>query len=146
MNTRLLLKLYNTDNVIQNKNILEFEIVRYILNGVFATIVHYTALVVNIDLIGFEYIGLANFVAALVGITASFIGNRYFVFKSSKSHIVKQTLFFYLLYFFIALIHGAILFLWSDFYDYDYRIGFVIASIVQFILSFIGNKFIVFKV
>jgi putative flippase GtrA len=128
-----------------NKKIFEFEVGRYIVNGLFATIIHYAMLTVNIEIIGFKSAGLANFVAAFFGIFASFMGNRYFVFKAFEKSFLNQSVMFILLYSLIAIVHGVILYVWTDLYYLDYRIGFVIASVVQFILSFSGNKLLVFK-
>ncbi len=128
-----------------NKKIFKLEIVKYIINGLLATIIHYVILTVNMEIIGFKSAGLANFVAAFFGIFSSFMGNRYFVFKAIDKPFLKQSVVFILLYSLIAIIHGAILYVWTDLYYLDYRIGFVIASVVQFILSFSGNKLFVFK-
>ena len=128
-----------------SRKIFKLEIVKYIINGLFATIIHYVILTVNMEIIGFKSAGLANFVAAFFGIFSSFMGNRYFVFKAIDRPFLKQSVAFILLYSFIAIIHGAILYVWTDLYYLDYRIGFVIASVVQFILSFSGNKLFVFK-
>ena len=128
-----------------NRKIFKFEVARYVLNGLFATIVHYSVLTININLIGFRYVGVANFIAAFFGIITSFVGNRYFVFKDFSAPFLNQFISFISLYSFIALVHGIVLFLWTDLYNFDYRIGFVIATVVQFILSFVGNKLFVFK-
>lgn len=128
-----------------SRKIFKLEIVKYIINGLLATIIHYVILTVNMEIIGFKSAGLANFVAAFFGIFSSFMGNRYFVFKAIDKPFLKQSIVFILLYSLIAIIHGAILYVWTDLYYLDYRIGFVIASVVQFILSFSGNKLFVFK-
>jgi len=50
-----------------------------------------------------------------------------------------------LLYAVIALVNGGLMALWSDLLKFDYRVGFVLISIIQFILSFLGNRLLVFK-
>jgi putative flippase GtrA len=117
---------------------------RYILNGIIATSIHYSILLINVEIIKIDSIGIANFIAAIFGIFASFIGNKYFVFNEREGMLFKQVIFFMLLYFSIALIHGVFLYIWSDMYDMDYRIGFIMALIVQVLLSYTGNKKIVF--
>jgi putative flippase GtrA len=89
--------------------------------------------------------GLANLLAACFGIASSFLGNRYFVFKGYHASILSQAISFSVLYGFIALLHGLILFVWSDCFKLDYRIGFLVATLFQFVLSYIGNKKLVFK-
>jgi putative flippase GtrA len=50
---------------------MQSEIARYIVNGAVATIVHYSILTINIEVIGISSAGLANFIAAIFGITVS---------------------------------------------------------------------------
>jgi putative flippase GtrA len=121
------------------------EIVKYVINGLFATAVHYGALTFNLEILSMPSAGLANLIAACFGILTSFLGNRYFVFKQHESNIVSQAIKFSLLYVAIALLHGFILFLWSDWLKLDYRVGFLVATLFQFLLSYIGNKKMVFK-
>ena len=122
------------------------EIIRYIVNGLFATMVHYTALVINLEILDMKSAGIANFSAAIIGILISFFGNRYFVFKTQQKKIINQFIMFYSMYLLIALFHGIVLLMWTDLYGFDYRIGFIIASILQFILSYFGNKLLIFKI
>ena len=118
---------------------------RYIVNGIIATLLHYSVLYINIEIIELKSIGIANFIAAIFGIIMSFLGNKFFVFTYSKGKFSNQIIFFMLLYFTIAFMHGVLLYIWSDLYHMDYRIGFVIATILQALLSYTGNKKIVFK-
>lgn len=111
----------------------------------FATLVHFSALYIGIEIIKLDSIGFSNFIAAFFGIAVSFLGNKFFVFTDSKGNLYNQAVSFMLLYFSIALMHGVILYIWSDLYRMDYRIGFIIATILQILLSYTGNKKIVFK-
>lgn len=121
------------------------EITRYALNGIVATIIHYLTLTLCVEILGFPSIGLANLTASLFGITASFVGNRYFVFTTVGAKIEWQFLKFFLLYLGIAILQGAILYLWSDVYSLNYHFGFAIAVCIQFAISYIGNKLLVFN-
>ena len=118
---------------------------RYVINGLCATFIHYIVLIINIEIFLMQVAAIANLVASLFGITASFLGNKFFVFKNKDSRLVNQFFIFTSLYLSIATIHGVTMFFWADKYGYDYRIGFILASIIQFALSYFGNKFIVFK-
>jgi len=100
---------------------------------------------VNIEVIRFDSVGISNFLAAFCGIFVSFVGNRVFVFCNKKDNLVNQIRSFALLYFSIALLHGVFLHIWSDLYNMDYRVGFILATIMQALLSYIGNKKIVFR-
>jgi putative flippase GtrA len=118
---------------------------RYVINGVVATGVHYAALVFNLHILELRSAGLANLCAATVGIAASFLGSRYFVFRRREENILRQAAKFGLLYATIALLHGVILYFWTDVGGFDYRVGFLIALVLQVVLSYWGNKTLVFK-
>ncbi|MBB3639059.1 GtrA family protein [Variovorax atrisoli] len=121
------------------------QVVRYGINGLAATAVHYGVLTFNLKVLHFSSAGAANMVAALFGIATSFLGSRYFVFSRTGHSVVYEALKFSGLYGVIALLHGAVLFVWSDIYSGDFRIGFLLATALQITLSFWGNKYLVFK-
>ena len=121
------------------------EIVRYIVNGVAATLVHFSVLTLNIEYFGIESAGLSNFFAAFFGIASSYLGSRYYVFQGQEAAIIEQASKFIVLYGLIAIVHGLILLIWTDFWGHSYRIGFLIATIFQVSTSYVGNKFLVFK-
>jgi putative flippase GtrA len=122
------------------------EILRYFTNGLLATMIHFGVLTLNLGPFAFKSAGLANFVAAIFGIAASFLGSRYYVFTRAKEGFVSQALKFSGLYATIAVLHGLFLFAWSDWHGLDYRAGFFFATVIQFALSYLGNKFLVFKI
>ena len=121
------------------------EAIRYIANGLFATLIHYIALTANIEILKIQSAGLANTLAAAIGITVSFIGSRIFVFQKQTNNIYTQATKFIALYASFALMHGIILFAWTDIGNFDYRSGFIFATALQMTLSYIGNKFLVLK-
>ncbi len=121
------------------------EFIRYIANGLMATIVHYSVLTLNIEVFHFESAALANLLAACVGITASFAGNRTFVFRKTDESAIQQGSRFMGLYAVIAMLHAMILLVWADWLGLDYRLGFLIATGFQFAASYIGNKRLVFR-
>jgi putative flippase GtrA len=120
------------------------EIVRYIINGLVATGAHYGAFLFNLSLLPAHSAGLANFLAAFVGICISFLGSRYFVFRNWQTPIVGQFLRFGALYASIAVLSGVTLFLWSDLLHLDKRGGFLIGVFLQVALSYFGGKKLVF--
>ena len=122
------------------------EFVRYVINGVVATIVHYSVLSMNLEILKISSAGIANVIGAVVGISISFLGSRYFVFRSVKKSITGQAFKFVFLYGFIAVLHGMVLLIWSDWWGFDYRLGFLIATGVQFSLSYSSNKLLVFRI
>lgn len=123
-----------------------WEVLRYAINGFVATAVHFAVLAFNLHVLHFSSAGLANLTASLFGISASFVGSRYFVFPRTGEPIVAEALRFSGLYGAIALLHGAVLLVWSDYFGLDYRAGFLLATVLQVSLSYLGNKFLVFKI
>lgn len=121
------------------------EIVCYVINGLVATGVHYAVLTFNIHLMLMPTAGLANFIAALFGISASFIGSRYFVFPQTGANFLPQATKFAGFYGAIAVLHGLVLLICTDWLGHDYRMGFLLASAMQMSLSYLGNKFLIFK-
>lgn len=121
------------------------EVLRYAINGLVATAVHFAVLAFNLHILHFSSAGLANLTASLFGVSASFVGSRYFVFPRTGEPIVVEALRFSGLYGAIALLHGGVLLVWTDFFGLDYRVGFLLATLLQVSLSYLGNKFLVFK-
>ena len=120
--------------------------VRYLINGLAATAVHFAVLTFNLTVLGWRSAGIANLVAAVFGITASFLGSRYFVFQGSREPLFNQVYRFIFLYATIALLHGALMYVWADHYHLNYIAGFVVATGMQVLCSYWGNKRMVFKV
>lgn len=121
------------------------EIIRYIVNGIVATGVHFGVLTLNIELFEMASAGVANYIAALIAISVSFLGSRYFVFLKKTESIMSQAAKFGALYFAIALVHGGIMWLWADFFRFDYKVGFLFATCFQVACSYLGNKYLVFS-
>lgn len=121
------------------------RLMRYVLNGFFATGVHYLALSVMIGPLGVRPVGLANLVAAISGTAASFVGNRRFVFNAVESPVKRQAVHFAALYAVLALVHSACMYVWCDMLKKDYHLGFVLATGLQFGLSYVFNSKLVFR-
>lgn len=126
--------------------ILKNRTARYIVNGLVAAAAHFLVLTLNLKVLGWSSAGVANLVASLVGISISFLGSRYFVFPESEETLGKQVSRFFLLYIVIALFHGLLMHWWVDVFALNYAIGFVVTMVVQVILSYWGNKILVFKI
>jgi putative flippase GtrA len=120
--------------------------IRYIVNGLVATAVHFLVLTFNLKVLEWNSAGVANLIAAVFGIAVSFLGSRYYVFNGSLEPLVKQLYRFILLYAAIAILHGLLMYVWVDLYLQNYMIGFVIATFMQVACSYVGNKVLVFKV
>ena len=121
------------------------QAVRYVINGLAATAVHYGVLRFNIEVLHIPLAAAANALAAVFGITASFLGSRYFVFRGRQGSLARQGSLFLLVYALIAVLHALVMYLWADRLGLDYRIGFVLATGMQMAISFIANRWVVFK-
>lgn len=126
--------------------ILSAQVFKYIVNGLAATGIHFSALVFCLEVLHWQTAGFANFVASIFGITASFIGSRYFVFSGSSVAARSQVVRFIVLYAMLAGMHGFVMYLWADIAKLNYVFGFVIATGLQVLSSYFGNKLLVFKV
>ena len=120
------------------------QVIRYVINGVAATAVHYGFLTFCLEVLRLPSAGLSNLVAAAFGISASFLGSRYFVFRRPDEPFVQQAARFGALYAAIACLHALVLALWTDYLGLDYRWGFLLATFLQMALSYWGNKRLVF--
>lgn len=121
------------------------ETAKFIINGLIATSVHFLFLLAFSSFTNFNY-GLSNFCACIFGSTSSFIGNKYFVFISNNmDHASLQLIKFILLYLLLSSIHGFALYFWSDVYNYNFILGFVAITLFNTILSYLINKFMIFK-
>jgi putative flippase GtrA len=122
------------------------ELMRYIINGLVATAIHYGVLTFNLHVLAIPSAGAANLLAAIFGIAISFLGSRYFVFNRTDEAMLHQALKFSGLYGAIAIVHGCVLLVWTDWLGFDYRLGFLIATAFQVSLSYLGNKKLVFNI
>lgn len=125
--------------------LLQYQPVRYILNGIAATCVSYGVLYACLHLAHIPSAGVANFIAAVIGITFSFFGNRHFVFPGARESVWHQLGRFWLLYAVLALMQGTVMFLWKDLAGLDYRVGFLLGTFLQMVCSYFGGKHWVFK-
>lgn len=129
-----------------HQNFFNSQPLRYVINGMVATGTHFLILSFFLKILAWSSAGIANFFAAFFGITISFLGSRYFVFKNSKEKLLSQLYRFFLLYMSIAILHGVLLYIWVDLYHLYYVTGFMIATLIQIVVGYIGNKKMVFKV
>jgi putative flippase GtrA len=121
------------------------QLLRYLINGLVATAIHYGVLWFNIEVLHLPLAGVANAIAAVFGIAVSFLGSRYFVFRGSEGSVTRQGALFLMVYVGIAMLHALVMYAWTDRLGHDYRVGFLLATALQMAFSFLANKFLVFK-
>lgn len=120
------------------------RILRFVLNGLFATAVHYAVLAGLVEGAGMASAAIANTLAAVCGIAVSYIGNRSFVLRSRAPHR-RAGLRFLACYAAVVTLHGGAMALWADLGGLDYRIGFVLFTGAAAILTYLLNRFFVFR-
>lgn len=116
---------------------------RFVVNGVAATIVHYTVLSTLIEVAHLPSAGAANGIASLFGISASYVGNKLFVFCSEQQH-TRTLPRFVAVYVLVALLHAIVLAIWTDLAGLPYPVGFLIATAGSMVLTFFSNRTFVF--
>jgi len=124
---------------------IPWELLRYIANGLVATAVHYGALTVALKGLHVSPAWIANLMAAIFGILTSFLGSRHFVFKQAHEPAGDQLRRFVGLYGAIAVLHAVVMGVLTDIMGMDYRLSFIFATALQTALSYLGNKFLVFR-
>ena len=119
------------------------RILRFVLNGLLATAVHYAVLAGLIEGVGMASAALANAFAAVCGISVSYAGNRNFVLRSRAPHRRAGPRFL-AGYAAVVLLHGGAMALWADIGGLDYRIGFLLFTGMAAVLTYLLNRFFVF--
>jgi len=118
---------------------------RFVTNGVAAAVVHFGVLYGLLQGLEMPSAGLANLLAAVAGVSASFVGNRHFVFAETREPWRRQLLRFWVLYLGLSLLHGAMLLLWTDVAGLDYRVGFLLGAMLAALCTYLGGKRWVFR-
>ena len=127
----------------KNKNLR--EIYTFILNGLFATFVHFFFLILFVNFTFLNY-GASNLLSFILGSLTSFLGNKFFVFKiQEKGKTYIQLAKFSALYLALAFNHGIALYIWSDINNYNYIVGFLLITILNTSISFLFNKYMIFN-
>lgn len=120
------------------------EVARYVVNGLVATFVNWAVMRLCLDVWHLPWASLAYWIGALFGITTSFIGSRYFVFRKNDRPMMRQAIKFVGAYVVIALLASGVMHVWSDWLHLDSNVGFILATGVQVGLSYFCNKKLVF--
>lgn len=118
-------------------------VLRFALNGVLATSVHFSVLTALVHMPQWPSAGLANLIAACFGISVSYLGAKSFVFRS-QAPVASTLPRFLAIYAVVAALHGLVLAAWTDYGGLPYAIGFLIATLCSMVATFLGNRFLVF--
>lgn len=117
------------------------QIIRFCGVGILNTIVGYGVFFL---LVNYMYYLQALLIAHIVGVTHSFIWNKYWVFKSKK-HLLFEFIKFNLIYAIVFVANAIALFVSVDFLQVNPRLAQLILLPVITLVSFFGQKLWTFK-
>ena len=122
------------------------ETSKFLVNGIFAAYIHFFFLITIATYTDANY-GFSNFIACIFGSISSFLGNKYFVFTffDQTAQTFVQLLKFLLLYLLLCLNAGFTLYFWADIYGFNFIFGFLVITMINTVLGFLANKFLIFN-
>lgn len=120
------------------------RVIRFGLNGVAATAVHYAILVALVEGAGLGSVGLASAFAAAGGIAVSYLGNHYYVLRADIAHH-KAAPRFLVCYAIVIGLHTGLMTIWADWAGLSYSLGFVLFTAIGATLTYLLNRFYVFR-
>ena len=101
------------------------ELIRYLINGLLATAVHFGILSFNLNIVDFASAGFANFIASLFGIGDVRSGQSLSCIPKDRGSDYDPGQKFGCLYGVIAVFHGLVLLLWTDGMLWTTGLGFL---------------------
>ena len=125
------------------QGLINHSIVRFAINGLVATGVHYLVMVFAIHVLGITWYSLAYALAFLFAVVTSFWGNKLFVFKSRQVQDF-QFVKFVILYLGLLVMTSLTMWVVSDYGGLHYNTGFIIAVTLQFIGGYLGSRYLIF--
>ena len=116
---------------------------RFVINGLFATGVHYFLMLIAINILHISLYSLAYAFAFIFAVIVSFWGNKHYVFQK---HQFKPYQFIKFVFLYVGLLIASSFMMWllADYAGYNYNIGFFIALILQFMGGYLGARFFIF--
>ena len=120
------------------------RVLRFGLNGVTATAVHYAVLAALVEGAGTRPVALASGLAALCGIAVSYFGNRRFVLRAATPHR-KAGPRFLACYAAVIGLHTGLMGIWADWAKLNYSAGFVLFIALAACVTYLSNRFYVFR-
>ncbi|MDA9086240.1 GtrA family protein [Methylophilaceae bacterium] len=121
----------------------DHSLLRFVINGFFATGVHYLVMLFVIKILNISLYSFAYAIAFIIAVTVSFWGNKIFVFKN-KENKKYQFIKFFFLYIVILNFTSGVMWLISDYWNYHYNIGFMVAISIQFVCGYLGSRYFIF--
>lgn len=111
-----------------------FALLRYVVVGAFATLVHYVVLAIAVDLLRWPPVG-GTVSGALVGALVAYVGHRHVSFRSGRAHQLALPRFFLVVSLGVCS-NGAIVWVGTVVAGLHYWIPQLIATSVTVLLTF----------
>jgi putative flippase GtrA len=120
------------------------EIFKYIVGGLSTTVICWTTVFGLVEIFEIHYLLSVNIATGFVYLY-SYMINKVFVFGDrGGQHVVKGSKFILLQVTLLALTN-LLMFMSVSIYDIDYRVGVVVTSILNAIISYISMKSAIFQ-
>ena len=120
------------------------EIFKYIVGGLSTTVICWTTVFGLVEIFEIHYLLSVNIATGFVYLY-SYMINKVFVFGDrGGQHVVKRSKFILLQVTLLALTN-LLMFMSVSIYDIDYRVGVVVTSIFNAVISYISMKSAIFQ-
>jgi len=120
------------------------EIFKYIVGGLSTTVICWTTVFGLVEIFEIHYLLSVNIATGFVYLY-SYMINKVFVFGDrGGQHVVKGSKFILLQVTLLALTN-LLMFMSVSIYDIDYRVGVVVTSILNAVISYISMKSAIFQ-
>ncbi len=114
---------------------------KFSLVGILNTIIGYGSFVIFLN---FSDYMSALIISHIIGVTHSYVWNKFWTFKSNKS-VLTEIIRFYSVYFVVFIINALTLIILVNYLSFDPRIGQLVTLPIITITSFTGHKYWSFK-
>lgn len=125
------------------------EIIRYLIVGVFTTIVslltYYLLVYTIFDPNVILELQITNVISWIVSVTFAYFTNKKFVFKTNNSMSLKEGSSFYLSRISTLLLDMLMMFLFVNIFKFNDKIIKLVVQFIIIVLNYVLSKFLVFK-
>jgi putative flippase GtrA len=120
------------------RRFMDKQFIRFVFVGGLNTIVSFGSYALFIKVFGINYV-VASFIYTVIGVTNSYLWNKYFTFKIKKMNIF-EFLRFISVYAISYVINVNLLIILVEIFKFDPIIANVLLLVVTMLISFVGHK------
>lgn len=117
---------------------------RFAIVGLVATAVHFSVIVIVVDLFRVSNATLATFLGTCVGIVISYLGHHRYTFSAVGEHR-QRFVTFVAAYGAVMTLHAGLMYLLTEKFGLSYAIPFVAATGISTLITFVLNRQVVFR-